>query len=138
MRPIQLHLLAYFRPSRHSVNLPVPTTPWLTPHLQWWVEDANLTRGRVFRPPRPSATVITDASLYGWGATLDPHQIAGVWGPEQHSTHIKVLEMLAVQNALQHFRAQLVGQAVLVRSDNPTVVAYINHQGGTGRPGCVH
>ena len=39
--------------------------------------------------------------------------------------------MLAVRNALQHFRAQLVGQAVLVHSDNATVVAYINHQGGT-------
>ena len=33
MRPIQLHLLSYFRPSRHSIHTLVPTKPWLIPHL---------------------------------------------------------------------------------------------------------
>ena len=61
------------------------------------------------------------------GVTLHPRQIAGVWGPE----HLSNLEMLVDRNALQHFLAQLTGQAVLVHSDNATVVAYINHQGGT-------
>ena len=58
-------------------------------------------------------------------------QIPGVWGSEHQSSHINVLEMLAVSNALRHFQSDIRGRAVLVRCDNTTVMAYINHQGGT-------
>ncbi|XP_033633155.1 uncharacterized protein LOC117294748 [Asterias rubens] len=131
MRPIQLHLLSFCRPIRHQIHHLVPTTPWLVPHFRWWLADANISQGRAFRPPPPSVTVTTDASLLGWGATLHPRQIAGVWGSEHLSAHINVLEILAVSNALWHFQSDVRGRAVLVRCDNATVVAYINHQGGT-------
>ena len=68
-------------------------------------------------------------SLAG-GATLHPRQVAGLWGSE-HRSAINILEMLAVSNALQYFRSNILGRAVLVRCDNATVVAYINHRGGT-------
>ncbi|XP_038072759.1 uncharacterized protein LOC119741137 [Patiria miniata] len=93
--------------------------------------EAHITQGCIFRPPRPSVLITTNASGYGWGATLHPQQVAGVWGPEHQSSHINVLEMLAVANALKHFQSDVRGQAVLVRCDNATVLAYINHQGGT-------
>ena len=80
MRPIQLHLLSFYRPHRHQISHLVPTTPWLVPHLRWWLAEANLTQGRAFRPPRPMVTIATDASLSGWGATLHPRQAAGLWG----------------------------------------------------------
>ncbi len=131
MRPIQLHLLSFYRPSCHRISHPVPTTPWLLPHLQWWLDSANLAGGRAFRRPQPSLTITTDASLFGWGATLPPRQVAGRWGPEHLSSHINVLELWAVFNALQHFRPLVMGRAILVRCDNATVVAYINRQGGT-------
>ncbi|XP_038059021.1 uncharacterized protein LOC119730278 [Patiria miniata] len=131
MRPIQLHLLSFYRPRWHPIDHPVPTMSWLVPHLRWWLVEANITQGRVFRPPRPSVLITTDASGYGWGATLHPRQVAGVWGPAHQSSHINILEMLAVTNALKHFQSDVRGQAVLVRCDNATVVAYINHQGGT-------
>ena len=70
MRPIQLHLLAVYRPNRDSIELLVPTTDWLRPHLLWWRDPANLMGGRAFRRPCPTLTVTTDASLSGWGATL--------------------------------------------------------------------
>ncbi|KAL0162443.1 hypothetical protein M9458_041839, partial [Cirrhinus mrigala] len=45
--------------------------------------------------------------------------------------HINMLELMAVFLALKHFRPFLEGFHVLVRTDNTTVVAYINRQGGT-------
>ena len=45
--------------------------------------------------------------------------------------HINVLELKAVFLALRHFKDQCQDQTVLVATDNSTVVAYINKQGGT-------
>ena len=131
MRPIQLHLLSFYQPSRHPITHPVPMTVWLRPHLRWWLDTDNTMGGRAFRRPRTSLSMTTDASLFGWGATLRQRQVAGQWGPEHRSSHINLLEMMAVFEALQRFRETVTGQSVLVRCDNTTVVAYINHQGGT-------
>ena len=76
---------------------------------------------------------MTDVSLSGWGATITspPHQIAGLWDPQERLFHINVLEMLAVSRALLRFQNLVTERAVRIRCDNATVVAYINHQGGT-------
>ena len=138
MRLIQLHLLSFYRPSCNTISHLVPTSAWLDPHLWWWLDDANLMGGQAFRKPLPSLTVTTDASLSSWGATLGQRQVARCWGPEHSSAHINVLELLAVTYALEYFRRVVVGQAVLVYSDNTTVVSYINCQGGLGPPSCAH
>ena len=41
--------------------------------------------------------------------------------------------MLTGHNALNHFRAKITGQAVLVCSNNAMVMADVNHQGASGR-----
>ncbi len=68
----------------------------------------------------------TDASLTGWGAILEGRS-RQVCGNHHLSWHINRLEMLAVL-ALKNFLADLRGHHVLVRSDNTSVVSYINHQ----------
>ena len=45
--------------------------------------------------------------------------------------HINVLELMAAFMSLQHFRRRCEGRSVLVLTDNTTVAAYINRQGGT-------
>ena len=45
--------------------------------------------------------------------------------------HINVLELKAVSLALRDFKDQCQNQTVLVATDNSTMVAYINKQGGT-------
>ena len=45
--------------------------------------------------------------------------------------HINILELKEVSLALQRFKDQCQNQTVLVATDNSTVVAYINKQGGT-------
>ncbi|MGH0132682.1 UNVERIFIED_CONTAM: hypothetical protein FKN15_040040 [Acipenser sinensis] len=70
--------------------------------------------------------VTTDASATGWGAVWCGRGVQGRWT----STHINTLELRAVFLALLHFLLVLRRRHVLIRSDNRTVVVYINHQGG--------
>ncbi len=66
----------------------------------------------------------------GWGAILEGRSSQGLWKDHHLSWHINHLEMLAVFLALKNFLEDLRGHHVLVRSDNTSVVSYINHQGG--------
>ncbi len=65
---------------------------------------------------------------HGLGSDLRGSQ--GLWKKHHLSWHINCLEMLAVFLALKNFLAYLRGHHVLVRSDNTSVVSYINHKGG--------
>ena len=67
----------------------------------------------------------------GLGAVLHPHRVSGVWSKAEASDHINSLELKAVLLALQNLESHVVGQSVLIRSDNMTVVSFINYQGGT-------
>ena len=91
-------------------------------------------RGKALLPPPPSLTLTTDASRLGWGAVLPPHHTSGPWPPQVAHLHINSLELLAVLFGLQSLEHLVKGRSVLVQSDNMTVVAYINHQGGTHSP----
>lgn len=131
MRNLQWHLLTYFRPSSRDLMTPVPLLEPIVPHVQWWCDLAHLRQGLSFPPPTPSLTLVTDASLDGWGAHLGALQVAGHWSPDWQGCHINLLELEAVFRALRHFHHLVRGSCVLVRSDNMTTVAHINRQGGT-------
>ncbi|KAA0701345.1 hypothetical protein E1301_Tti024361 [Triplophysa tibetana] len=82
-------------------------------------------------------TVTTDASLTGWGATVEGRSASGLWTEQHLHWHINCLEMLAVIRALKYFLPVLRDHHVLIRTDNTAVVSYINHQGGLrSRPLC--
>ena len=57
-----------------------------------------------------------------------PPRVCGQTGIKGYTN---VLELKAVSLALQRFQDQCQNQTVLVATDNSTVVAYINKQGGT-------
>ena len=46
------------------------------------------------------------------------------------ASHINCPELLAVRLTLKHFLPLLRGHHVLIKTDNSTVVAYVNRQGG--------
>ncbi|KAI2646187.1 ORF V: Enzymatic polyprotein [Labeo rohita] len=74
--------------------------------------------------------LVTDVSLTGWGAVMSGHPARGLWSGRHLNWHINRLEMLAVFQALKHFLPELRDRHVLVRTDNTSVVSYINHQEG--------
>ncbi len=72
-----------------------------------------------------------DGSLpHGLGAVMSGRSAQGLWEGPHLMWHINCLEMLAVFLALKDFLPDLRDHHVLVRTDNTSVVSYINHQGG--------
>ena len=65
------------------------------------------------------------------GRSLRPKFYKGSVVRSGKRLHINVLELKTVSLALRDFKDQCQNQTVLVATDNSTVVAYINKQGGT-------
>ena len=130
MRPFQFHLKEHWK-FPQSLDSLLPWTEVISVHLDWWQNPTNVMRGADLHPKDHSIQLFTDASNVGWGAHLDQSSTKGLWSPQEKGLHINVLELKAVSLALRHFKDQCQDQTVLVATDNSTVVAYINKQGGT-------
>ena len=133
LRPFQLHLNSCWNSLRDPPETLVPVPPHLTQWIDWWAVRSHLTAGVPLVPPPPSVRVFTDASTQGWGAHCEGQTCQGLWSPSERTLHINVLELRAVRLALAEFLPPR-GSVVLVSTDNSTVVAYINRQGGTRSP----
>ena len=129
MRPIQWHLKNNWRvPESLEKIIPLPRS--LHPHLQWWLEESNVLQGQPLHPVEHALQIFTDASKEGWGAHLNELTARGSWSVPESRLHINYLELKAVFLALKEFQELCAGKIVLVASDNTTVVAYINKEGG--------
>ncbi|XDV15909.1 hypothetical protein PO909_015850 [Leuciscus waleckii] len=98
--------------------------------LQPWLAAEWYQRGVTVGVISHRKTISTDASNLGWGAFLEGRPVYGLWSDREKCLHINCLEMLAVENALKHFLPYLRGHHVLARTDNMSVVSYVNRQGG--------
>ena len=130
MRPFQFHLKEHWRYPQSLDNL-LPWTEAIVAHLDWWQNPSNVMKGSDLHPKDHSIQLFTDASNEGWGAHLDQKSTKSLWSDREKRLHINVLELKAVSLALRDFKDQCQNQTVLVATDNSTVVAYINKQGGT-------
>jgi hypothetical protein len=95
--------------------------------LTWWLARVNAC-STSFVQPEPTTTIITDASLEGWGAIWGQQQIYGGW--EKAEERIDQLELQAVLFALQTFPVLNSHKVISIRCDNTVAVAYLNHMGG--------
>ena len=118
MRPLQWYLKTHWRYPQ-SLDIPVSVSQVLKQHLQWWTNLSNL-RGSIHRcfPKR-------------LGAHLEHHTASGLWNQVESRLHINILELKTVFLALKSFENQLLNQNLLISTDNSSVVAYLNKQGGT-------
>ncbi len=101
--------------------------PWGATHLTWW-----RSRGDVYRPHVKETIVpVTRPCARGSMPSCNANDVhLPHWLGSGHEWHINCLEMLAVFQALKHFLLDPRGHHVLVRTDNTSVVSYINCQGG--------
>ena len=100
------------------------------PHLEWWLDKRNVLQGQPLHPLKHAVQIFTDASKEGWGAHLGERTARGSWSVPESKLHINYLELKAVFLALKEFQDLCTAQIVLVATDNTTVVAYINKEGG--------
>ena len=81
--------------------------------------------------PDSTLTLYTDASLTGWSAFLEGRTVSGMWEDCHLEEHINLLKMREVLLSLRHFQEVIQRQSLLLVTDNTTVVAYLQNQGGT-------
>ena len=65
MRPFISHL-HFWKPSSRDTEALIPCTQHLQGHLNWWLQEVNITRGKPFLPWVANKVLQTDASLQGW------------------------------------------------------------------------
>ena len=129
MRPIQWHLKNNWRVPE-SLEKVIPVPKFLHPHLRWWLEESNVLLGQPLHPLKHALQIFTGASKEGWGAHFDEHTARGQWSLPESKLHINHLELKAVFLTLKEFQTLVFNKTVLVATDNTTVVAYINKEGG--------
>ena len=100
--------------------------------LKWWSSVDDSLPFRSLSPFVADVELFCDASLTGWGCwTSEGKEACGAWSNDEAELHINVLEAMAVLFALKCFFKSTYDCGILVRSDNTSVVSYINKQGGT-------
>ena len=89
-----------------------------------------MLQGQPLHPLKHALQLFTDTSKEGWGSHLSDHTARGTWSLPESKLHINYLELKVVFLALKEFQDLCLNNVVLVASDNTTVVAYINKEGG--------
>ena len=133
-RPLQLYILAHWRPSQGLLTDRIPLDHiFLDPFLQWWTKPSNVLQGRPIQAPPPPLAIYTDVSTSSWEAHCGDQSAAGLWSATETARHINELQLLlAIQRAVLHFLPLIIrGKAVMIHSDNSSAVAYVQNQGGT-------
>ena len=136
LRPLQMSLLAQWRPQTLPLQHQIKLTADVLHHLNWWKQHRLYLQGVPMKADPPSHHIFSDASLTGWGSHLEPEGLLyhGVWSKTQSRLHINILEMMAISLTLRRALQFIKNSTVLISTDNTTVVAYLNRQGGTHSP----
>ena len=79
MRPIQLHLLHFWRPVSWKWEAKIPISQHLIDHLKWWLQPVNMQKGRYLLHMQANVTIATDTSNPCWGGLLNKQNVQGTW-----------------------------------------------------------
>ena len=129
-RLLQWHIKDRWSQADQSWDFHISLGPWFRQAVsQWLNRDFLYTMVPLCRSP-PDLFLFTDASLDGWGAHMGDYSASGQWSPRWRAQHINVLELRAVVLALRCFVHTVRNCHVLLSTDNTTVAAYLNKEGG--------
>ena len=103
MRPIQLHLLHFWRPATMDLKTIVPFNSHIQEHLRFWLKEENLLSGKTFCTQTSSKVVTTDASKYGYRGHFENQLFQGTWSMQEAKMHINWLELKAIYLTVKTF-----------------------------------
>ncbi|XP_033726763.1 uncharacterized protein LOC117316331 [Pecten maximus] len=126
-----MFLLSKWKPASLEWDARIPLEASFKASAMWWALEANVLKGVSLQRASPTVTLYTDASMTGWGAYLNSQCRSGVWQGAQLQEHINVLKKRAVLLAIQSLQPLLQDQSICLATDNATVAAYLENQGGT-------
>lgn len=134
-RPFQRELRDRFLQVGRNWDAQIPLFGWFLSLTAQWRDQAWLSSRVPVHAPVQDVTLYTDASgEEGWGGHLDlfPLQAEGRWSLTDHALlpHINLKEMEGVRLCLLQFLPVLKDRTVRLFTDNMSVSAYINKQGG--------
>ncbi len=131
LRDIQYHLHRHWRMAYETNQKRVPITKQVLKQIVWWKNREGLQQGVPMVGKQHEVTMYTDASDTGFGGHVGNHMFKGTWNQSERRLHINAKELLAVFHSIRYFYRLLTDRHVLIATDNTTVIAYINKQGGT-------
>ena len=103
--------------------------------MKWWLNRIMANTPHRFRLPPVSVTMDSDASLEGWGISLDSGEHTGFRFDTQDSQYpINTKELLAVWYGLRSFQERLSGHHILLQSDSTTALADLRRMGTMCNP----
>ena len=114
----------------------VPITELACSDLLWVIENIGKYNGKPLRASAFSHSIESDASSLGWGFRYNTNTTGGHWSIDEAKHHINYLELLAAFHALQCFAPN--HSRIFLRTENSTVVGYINKMGGMASPSLNH
>ncbi len=131
VRELQFHLHNHWRVAweRNTKRIPIPS--YIKKEILWWGNKQYLQTGVPIVGKLADVLLYTDASDFGYGGHIAKYTFKGLWNSDELEMHINAKELLAVFYALRYFIHLIADTHVLVMTDNTTVIAYINKQGGT-------
>lgn len=107
----------------------IPLTDIELEELRFWVALLPSLKPRKLTLYQGSATqILSDASLTGWGATVNNQPVHGLWTPQEKGLHINTLELLAVEKTIIAFQDQLYNKNVILRGDNVTMALHTSQR----------
>ncbi|XP_033220863.1 uncharacterized protein LOC117175265 [Belonocnema kinseyi] len=115
--------------NQHRPRQKLAITSRVEEELEWW--QGATTSSVCLHRRRITNFLTTDAADTGWGAQIDGSHLQGSWSRDQKRWQSNKKEMFAVLAAIKQMAHHLQGAHILLQSDNRTLVAYIQKEGGT-------
>lgn len=100
---------------------PCVSTP-ICQRLHQMVDETITPKRSSFHQDALTQTIVTDASLQGWGAHMGQLQVQGLWLEAERGYHINLLELKAVHPALKSLYQSLQSSSLLIQTDSTTTV----------------
>ncbi len=130
-RSLQWEIKSRWSQETHSWDRTIVLDTWFREAVSQWLDPEFMYSMVPIHPPVPDIHLFTDASLTGWGAHLQDQVASGKWSMYWRRCHINILELRAVYLALKQFVNVIECRCVLLATDNTTVAAYVNKEGGS-------